>query len=139
MRSLAVRLAAVLLACAPVLGPAQVAAQTDPVQAPILQQFDAFRAGDAALAFSFASPAIKGIFGTPDNFGAMVAQGYPMVSNPGSVRMLERRNEGGRLMQRVMVTDQAGRGHLLDYEMIETPEGWQINGVSLLPAPGVGA
>ena len=40
--------------------------------------------------------------------------------------------------QRVMITDAAGRTHLLDYEMIETPEGWQINGVSLLPAPETG-
>lgn len=130
---------AILLALAPVIAALEAGAQSDPVQAPILQQFDAFRAGDMALAFSFASPTIKGIFGTPENFGAMVAQGYPMVHHPGSVRMLERRSEGGRLYQRVMVTDQAGRGYLLDYEMIETPEGWQINGVSLLPAPGVGA
>ena len=25
-----------------------------------------------------------------------------------------------------MITDAAGRTHLLDYEMIETPEGWQM-------------
>ena len=121
------------------LAPLAVQAQSDPVQSPILQQFEAFRAGDMALAFSFASPTIKTLFGTPGNFGAMVEQGYPMVHQPGTVTMLERRTVAGRLVQRVMVTDQSGRGHLLDYEMIETPEGWQINGVSLLPAPGVGA
>jgi len=38
-----------------------------------------------------------------------------------------------------MVTDQAGRTHLLDYQMVETAQGWQINGVQLLPQTGVGA
>ena len=46
---------------------------------------------------------------------------------------------GGALWQRVRITDQAGHGHVLDYQMIETPDGWLINGVRLLPEPGVGA
>jgi len=39
----------------------------------------------------------------------------------------------------VLVTDQSGRTHVLDYQMVQTPEGWQINGVQLLPEVGVGA
>jgi hypothetical protein len=62
-----------------------------------------------------------------------------MVASPGTVRMLEQREISGSLWQKVMITDQAGRTHLLDYQMIETPEGWQINGVQLLPEPGLGA
>jgi hypothetical protein len=27
--------------------------------------------------------------------------------------------------------------YILDYQMIETPEGWQINGVQVIPAPQV--
>jgi hypothetical protein len=127
---------AVLLALMLLTGPA--AAQEAPIQNVIRQQLDAFTADDFARAFTYASPTIKGIFGTPDNFGAMVQQGYPMVHRPGAVRMLELREMAGRLYQRVMITDAAGRTHLLDYEMIETPEGWQINGVSLLPAPETG-
>lgn len=119
--------------------PRPASAQEDPVTAPILRQMEAFRADDFATAFGFASPTIKSLFGTPENFGAMVAQGYPMVHRPGAVTLLERRTVAGLLYQRVMVTDAAGRSHLLDYQMIETAEGWQINGVSLLPAPGVGA
>ena len=53
--------------------------------------------------------------------------------------MLALREVAGNLWQRVMVTDQAGNTHLLDYQMVETPEGWQINGVQLLPQSGVGA
>ena len=109
------------------------------IEATIQGQITAFLAEDVTTAFGFAAPNIKGFFGTAENFGAMVKQGYPMVWNPSAVRMLDLRTEGGSLMQRVMVTDQAGRTHLLDYQMLETPEGWQINGVQLLPEAGIGA
>ena len=45
-------------------------------------------------AFDYASPTIRGIFGSPDRFGAMVQQGYPMVYRPSEVRYLERREFG---------------------------------------------
>ena len=105
----------------------------------IQQQFDAFRADDVGTAFSFASPNIKGIFGTAENFGMMVRNGYPMVWRPAEVQYLELREVAGNLWQRVMVTDQSGRTHLLDYQMVQTGQGWQINAVQLLPQAGVGA
>ena len=109
------------------------------IQAVITHQLDAFQADDFATAFGYASPMIQGIFGNSDNFGAMVQQGYPMVWRPGDVQMLELRTMGGAWWQRVRITDQAGHGHVLEYQMIETPDGWLINGVRLLPEPGVGA
>lgn len=109
------------------------------IEATIQGQFDAFSAQDVTGAFAFASPNIKGLFGTPENFGRMVQQGYPMVWNPSSVKMLELRTVAGNLWQRVLVTDQAGNTHVLDYQMVETPDGWQINGVQLLKQAGVGA
>ncbi len=115
------------------------AAQESAMQQTILDQLDAFRADDFDRAFTFASPTIKGIFMTPQNFGAMVTQGYPMVHRPGAVKMLDARDVAGRLWQKVMITDEGGRTHILDYQMVETPEGWQIDGVQLLPEPGVGA
>ncbi|MEY4983367.1 MAG: hypothetical protein RIR62_1633 [Pseudomonadota bacterium] len=115
------------------------AAQEDPIQSTILNQIEAFKADDFATAFTFASPNIKGIFGTPENFGMMVRNGYPMVHRPADVRMLEQREVAGRLWQKVLITDAEGRSHVLDYQMVETPEGWQINGVQLLPSGGVGA
>lgn len=119
--------------------PPAAVAQEAPIRETIQSQIDAFLKDDFAQAFTFASPNIKSLFGTPENFGLMVRQGYPMVHRPADVRMLDLRNEGGRLWQRVMITDQQGRTHMLDYQMIETAEGWQINGVQLLPSPGVGA
>jgi len=113
-------------------------AQEEPIRKTIQSQLDAFQVDDFARAFTFASPNIKGIFGTAENFGAMVKNGYPMVHRPAEVQMGELREVAGNLWQRVRIIDQAGRGHLLDYMMIETPEGWQINAVQLLPAPDIG-
>lgn len=114
-------------------------AQEAPIQGTIQSQIEAFQADDFARAFTYASPTIKGMFGTPENFGAMVKQGYPMVYRPAEVQMMELREVAGALWQRVRVTDRAGAGWYLDYMMVETTEGWQINAVQILPAPDVGA
>ncbi len=115
------------------------AAQEAPIQNTIQSQLNAFMVDDFATAFTFASPTIKGMFGTAENFGTMVTQGYPMVHRPSAVKMLELREVAGNLWQRVMITDVAGRTQMLDYMMIETPEGWQINAVQLLSSPDIGA
>ncbi|MCA3449942.1 MAG: DUF4864 domain-containing protein [Rhodobacter sp.] len=128
-----------VLLCLPVLSAQADEARNPAIETVIQQQFDAFRAEDVGTAFSFASPNIKGMFGTPENFGRMVRNGYPMVWRPAKVQFLDLRKVAGNLWQRVMVTDQAGRTHLLDYQMVETAQGWQINGVQLLPQTGVGA
>jgi hypothetical protein len=114
-------------------------ARVPAIETTIQNQFEAFLQDDVTTAFSFASPAIKGMFGSPERFGQMVQQGYPMVWRPADVKYLELRNVAGNLWQRVMVTDQSGKVHMLDYQMVQTPEGWQINGVQLLPQAGVGA
>jgi Domain of unknown function (DUF4864) len=119
--------------------PALAGEREDGIAATINGQMQALNADDFETAFSFASPMIKGMFGTPENFGAMVSQGYPMVHHPSDVKLLELREVADGLWQRVMVTDPDGSTHLLDYQMIETPEGWQINAVQLLRDAGVGA
>jgi Domain of unknown function (DUF4864) len=108
------------------------------IEGTIQSQLDAFVVDDFATAFTYASPTIKSMFGTPENFGAMVTQGFPMVHKPGNVQMLELREVAGNLWQRVLITDQAGASHMLDYMMIETPDGWQINAVQILPSVGTG-
>ncbi|MES2435721.1 MAG: DUF4864 domain-containing protein [Pseudomonadota bacterium] len=115
------------------------AAQEAPIQQTIQSQLEAFNAKDVSKAWTYASPNIKGIFGTPDQFGEMVQKVYPMVWQHGPVQMLELRTVAGNLWQRVMITDAGGRTYLLDYMMVETPDGWQINAVQLLPQQGVGA
>jgi len=115
---------------------AEVPAQE--IQGVIARQIEAFQADDFDTAFNFASPMIKGIFGTPERFGAMVRGGYPMVWRPGDVRFLGLDGADGVQRQTVRITDRAGQEHFLEYEMIPTGEGWQINGVRFLEAPDVG-
>ncbi|EEE37034.1 hypothetical protein RKLH11_869 [Rhodobacteraceae bacterium KLH11] len=107
-------------------------AQNAEIEANISAQIQAFRADDFATAFTFASPNIQRLFGDPDNFGAMVRNGYPMVWRPAEVRFLELRDVAGNLWQKVMITDGEGRVHLLDYQMIQQEGRWKINGVQLL-------
>ncbi|MEX0366362.1 MAG: DUF4864 domain-containing protein [Ruegeria sp.] len=114
-------------------------AQSDEIEANIRAQIEAFKADDFATAFTFASPSIRDIFRTPDNFGAMVRNGYPMVWRPAEVEFLELRDISGALWQKVRITDADGTVHVLDYQMINLESGWKINGVQILEAPGVAA
>lgn len=109
-----------------------VRAQSSDIQATIGAQIDAFRADDFARAFTFASPTIRNMFRTPENFGGMVRNGYPMVWRPADVRYLDLRDVDGTLWQKVRITDGAGRVHILDYQMIRLENGWKINAVHLL-------
>ena len=85
-------LGAILAAASGAAAPAQdTAAQIKEV---ISDQIEAFRVDDVATAFSFASPAIRDLFGTADRFGEMVREGYPMVWHPG--RRPLRRPPGAR-------------------------------------------
>ena len=122
-----------LLALSLCAGLAQGAyAQSAEIEANIAAQIQAFKADDFATAFTFASPSIQTLFGTPENFGAMVRNGYPMVWRPADVRFLELREVAGALWQKVMVVDGDGRIHILDYQMVRQNDGWKINGVQLL-------
>ena len=62
-----------------------------------------------------------------------------MVWRPADVRFVGVEDFRGSKMQKVLITDQDGTVHLLGYAMIETAEGWQIDGVQILRAPEVGA
>lgn len=126
---------AALLTGAP--GPAQ--AQQAEIQSVITSQLDAFKSDDFATAFTFAAPTIRDIFRTPENFGRMVSQGYPMVWRPAGVEYLDLRREGGRVFQDVRITDSDGVSHLLEYSMTEMDGVWKISGVRILEAPGVAA
>ncbi|MFT6932794.1 MAG: hypothetical protein ACJAXT_001494 [Paracoccaceae bacterium] len=109
------------------------------INATIQGQLDAFLADDVNGAWDFASPNIQGMFQTPERFGAMVQNGYPMVWRPAEVDYLVLREVAGNLWQRVQIIDAQGTVHLLDYMMTPTASGWKISAVQLLRAPSVGA
>ena len=101
----------------------------------IRQQLDAFLARDVDTAWGFASPMIQGLFGTPQNFGRMVENGYPMVWDNTDVDFRDLAGGPVVFTQDVYLRDPGGTGWVAEYDMIETPEGWRINGVRILPAP----
>lgn len=111
-----------------------VSAQEDQIQSVITKQLQAFQADDFETAFTFASPMIQGIFRDPARFGEMVRNGYPMVWRPADVQFGPMQTDGPRPVQIVYLTDGAGRLFEAQYEMIETEDGWEINGVAIRPA-----
>ncbi|MDU8909947.1 DUF4864 domain-containing protein [Aestuariicoccus sp. MJ-SS9] len=119
---------------------AQEAVAPDPrIEATIQSQIDAFLQDDLARAFTFASPMIQSLFGTPENFGLMVRRGYPMVWRPEDVRFGALREVDGALWQTVILRDAGGATHVLGYEMVLQDGEWRIAGVRILPQPDVAA
>lgn len=131
-------LAAVLAVALGAGVPGPATAQSDPSDV-IGAQIEAFRADDFATAFTYAAPGIKRLFGTPENFGRMVRQGYPMVWRPAEVRYGAREARGETVLQQVIITDASGRVFTLLYQMVPADGSWQIAGVQILQAPQVGA
>ena len=105
MRSLVFALLVMLL---PAVASAQAAGPNTDVQNTIAAQIEAFAAEDVEQAFSFASPFIQRQFGNPENFGAMVRSGYPMVWAPAEVYYHEQAEQGGATWQQVQFVDAAG-------------------------------
>ncbi|MEX0970126.1 MAG: DUF4864 domain-containing protein [Paracoccaceae bacterium] len=125
-----------MLFFAPAIGHAQSTQQAD-IRDIITRQLEAFQQDDFATAFTFASPALQGIFQTPERFADMVTGGYPMVYRPQDYRFDSLSALAGSSLQRLLVWDTNGRGFLVEYQMIETEDGWRINGVSVTPLPDV--
>ncbi|MFD1157532.1 DUF4864 domain-containing protein [Roseovarius aestuarii] len=130
MRHFLFSLLATLALCAP------VRADEAAIRGIIASQIEAFQADDFATAFGFASPTIRQIFRTPENFGTMVRQGYPMVWRPADVEFLSTDMIDGQLWQNVMIRNQQGELFILEYEMIPLGDGWKINAVRMREAPG---
>lgn len=112
-------------------------AQDNSIQDVITDQLQAFNERDVDGAWEHASPMIRGMFGTPENFAMMVQNGYPMVWDNSDVRFLDRSEFDNVTRQEVQIQGPDGLFYILDYQMIETPNGWQINGVQVIPAPQV--
>jgi hypothetical protein len=128
-------LAVVVLALAPMAR----AQGSEAIRSVISEQIEAMRADDFATAFTYASPGIQRMFVTPERFGRMVQEGYPMVWHPRDLRFLEAVPGPGRTVQGVLVTDETGVPHILDYDMVPLDDGWRIDGVRLRRAEDTGA
>ncbi|WP_340116678.1 DUF4864 domain-containing protein [Pelagibius sp. 7325] len=131
-----------LLAAAPAAGGAQAQnieapspAARQAILGTIKAQLDAFQRNDGAAAFSYATPALRQLFGTPENFMAMVRGGYQPVYRPRSVEFLDARIIEGRIGQAVRFVGPDGRAVIALYTMEQQPDGsWRIAAVHLVPS-----
>jgi len=107
------------------------------IRAVVEAQLAAFAADDAALAFSYAAPAIRSMFQTPERFLAMVRAGYPAVYRPSGVVFLHPVRAENELVQGVQLTDAAGSLWLAVYRLERQPDkSWRINGCNVQPSSG---
>lgn len=124
-----------LLAAAPALAqtPSNLPApEKRAIRTVIEGQINAFRSDDGERAFGFASPNIRGIFRTADNFMAMVRNGYQPVYRPRTVRFGDLVEDEGTLVQKVFVTAPDGSEVLALYVMERQGDGtWRVNGCML--------
>jgi hypothetical protein len=113
-------------------GDAVSAADSRSVRAVVQSQLDAFAADDADRAFSYAAPSIRQMFGSAQNFIAMVRASYPVVYRPASVAFLVPESVGGEVIQAVHFTDGQGGLWLAVYHL-QRQHGnvWRISGCEL--------
>ncbi len=117
-------------------GPAN-AANAD-FQRIITEQISAFKADDAAKAFSYAAPDIHRRFPAPDIFMQMVKSGYAAVYRPRSYSFGAVTHElDGRPTQRVQIVDEQGQLWTALYAFEPQPDGsWLIAAVVLIREQG---
>jgi hypothetical protein len=114
-------------------GQRPVAADQQAILGTIRAQLDAFQADDGARAFSYATPQLRDLFGTPENFMAMVRGGYQPVYRPRSVEFLDARIVDGRTGQAVRFVGPDGSAVIAIYTMERQPDGsWRIAAVQLV-------
>ncbi len=107
--------------------------QTD-IQNTISNQLEAFASDDFTEAFTHASPGIKDIFGSVDNFSRMVKKGYPMVWRYNNFQFLKLEETPQGYSQIVRITDKKDELFLLKYFMKNISGIWKISGVTIIKA-----
>jgi len=133
--TLAIALAAVI--ALPAAAEPVSTSDTKAVRGVVEAQLAAFAADDAKRAFSYAAPAIREMFGTPERFVAMVRAGYPVVYRPATINFLVPVWLDGKLVQGVHLTDADGTLWLAIYRLERQPDkSWRISGCDVQPASG---
>ena len=104
------------------------------IESTISDQLKAFASDNFIEAFTHASPGIKDIFGTVENFSNMVKKGYPMVWRYNNFEFLNLEETPQGYSQIVRITDQNDKLFLLKYFMTNVAGIWKISGVSIIEA-----
>ena len=109
------------------------------IQAVINQQLNAFRAGDATTAESFASPGIREKFPDPSAFMGMVRQAYGALVAPKSTHFGNLSQTPLGLVQKLTVVDAQGTVWTAAYTMTLVDGQWRISGCYMLKSDAVDA
>lgn len=95
----------------------------------ISSQIDAFKQNDVKKAYTFAAPNIQAQFPSPDIFGLMVRNGYPIIWKPKSYKFTTFKDLGNRCIQRVLFQSYNGSLESYDYILEKNGSVWKIAGV----------
>ncbi|NVK35355.1 MAG: DUF4864 domain-containing protein [Rhodobacteraceae bacterium] len=102
----------------------------------ISDQIKAFRSGDASRAFSYASPALKNQFQSPQFFMHMVKSAYDPVYGAKNLSFGQTRDTPLGPVQEAYVTDRNGTDWLALYSFVRDGSGnWKISACRLTQAP----
>jgi len=127
------KLIGVLLFSAVLASPARAEEPSgaEAARAVIQSQLDAFRSESVETAYDFAAPNIQRMFPTPEVFGRMVRNGYPMVWDPAETDFLTAEPRGDTIVQRLRIVDQGGVPYIAEYIMRQVGGEWRIAGVQI--------
>jgi hypothetical protein len=115
--------------------PARAADDVATAQTVIRSQEQAFSRDDPAAAYSYAAPAIQGVFPDAETFMAMVRRNYAPVYRHNSFEFGEARASDGKIAQRVHIVDTDGVPWEALYTLEQQPDGSvRISGCVLLKA-----
>lgn len=102
----------------------------------ISSQIDAFKHNDVKKAYTFAAPNIQAQFPSPDIFGLMVRNGYPIIWKPKSYKFTTFKDLGNRCIQRVLFQSYNGSLESYDYILEKNGSVWKIAGVLTIKSAG---
>jgi Domain of unknown function (DUF4864) len=110
------------------------ASDQDDIKTVIESQLNAFAVDDGSKALTYAAPLVKQIFKTPEQFMAMVKQGYqPVYRNNARLFGGVFLDGLGRPSMRVVLTGADGKRYEALYAMEKQDDGsWKIAGCTIL-------
>ena len=99
-------------------------------------QIDAFKNNDVKKAYTFAAPNIQAQFPSPDIFGLMVRNGYPIIWDPKNYKFTTFKDLGNSCIQQVLFQSYDGSLESYDYILEKVGNLWKIAGVLKINSSG---
>ena len=110
--------------------------ESEMVRNTITSQIEAFKENNIAKAYTFAAPNIQAQFPSPEVFGMMVRNGYPVIWRPRSFKFTKFQDLGNKAIQRVLFQSYNGSLETYDYILEKYADLWKIAGVLTINLAG---